>query len=229
VLRRKESEMRRYVVNAVVGACVVIVAGCATHVPIREHRFTVSDVRQSTVKHLERELKAKGYNVHLLRSEAKGSILGDDIKDQTFLIRSDDYTEVDLRNVTALVTNPKREDPIKLKSTEVDQDYVSASGEGSAAVKLTVELTENAKAYYKKTGNQIHLRRLSGQQSATFAYHRKSGEEYVDIYIIPQYSETNYKPKTFLRISLSYPYSAKRMPWKPWYVRLWEAITGKSE
>ena len=209
--------MRRFVKNAIVGACIVGLAGCATHVPIREHRFTVSDVRQSTVQTLERELKAKGYNVQLLQSEAKGSILGDDIKDQTFLIRSDYYTEVDLRKVTALVTTSKREDPIRLKSTEVDQNYASASGEGSAGVELTVEITGNANAYYKKTRSKIYLQRLAGQQSATFAYQRKSGEEYVDIYIVPEDSKEKYKPKTFIRISLSYPYSAKRIPWKPWY------------
>jgi len=221
--------MRGYMANAVMGVCIVVFAGCVAHVPIREHRFTVYDIRQSTVKTLEQELKAKGYNVQVPPSVTKGSLLGDDIKDQTFIVRSDGYTEVDLRNVTALITNPKREDPINLKSTEVVQKFVSASGEGSAAVELTVEITENAKAYYKKTGKQIHLRRSPGQQSATFAYHRKPREEYVDIYIVPDFSEPDYKPKTFLRISLSYPYSAKRITWKSWWVRLWEAITGKSE
>jgi hypothetical protein len=206
-----------------------MVTGCATHVPIREHRFTVSDVRESTVQNLERELKAKGYNVRVLDSKPKGEILDEEIKDQTFVIRSDDYTDVDLRNVTALITNPKHEDPIRLKSMEVDQNFVSASGGGSATVKLTVALTENAKAFYKKTGNQIHLQHLSGQQSATFEYYRKPGEEYVDIYIVPEYAEANYKPEKFLRISLSYPYTAEKLPWKPWYIRLWEVLTGKSE
>ncbi len=43
----------------------------------------------------------------------------------------------------------------------------------------------------------------------------------------PNYAEATFKQKTFLRISLSYPYSTKRMPWDPWYVRLWRALFGK--
>jgi hypothetical protein len=194
---------------------------------VKEHRFSVSDVRESTVRSLVGDLRAKGYNVVSLSSRSKGSILGDEVADRTFVIRDAGYTEGDLRVVTGLITDPNRGDPIRLKRTEVDQTFVSASGEGSAAVELTIELTQNARAFYKGTGEPIHLRRRSGQQSATFAYQRKPGEEYVDIYIVPDYAEKGFTPKTFLRISLAYPYTADVMPWKTWYRRGWEYATAK--
>lgn len=208
---------------------VALAGGCVSPVAIREHRFTVSDLRDTAATQLESELKKDGVNVRRVDSQAKGSILGDRIGDYTFVISDPDYTDRDMAKVTERVTNPKREDPIVLRSTTVEQRYVSASGDGTARVELRVDLTENAKAFYKKTGTQIALRRTPGQQTATFDYQRKSREEYIDIYVVPDYAEATFKPKTFLRISLSHPYATQRLRWDPWYVRLWKALFGEKK
>jgi len=208
---------------------VGMASGCVSPVAIREHRFVVSDLRDTAATAIESELKKDGVNVRRVDSQAKGSILGDEIADYTFVITDPNYTERDMAKVTKRVTNPKREDPIVIRSTTVEQRYVSASGEGTARVELRVDLTENAKAFYKKTGTQVALRRSAGQQTATFDYQRKSKEEYVDIYVVPDYAETTFKPKTFLRISLSYPYATQRLPWDPWYVRLWKSLFGEKK
>lgn len=222
---------RFYIIIGVCAAAIFI--GCAPHVPIKEHRLIISEVRQSTIQNLERELKAKKYNVQVEHSETKYDSFDDDVKDHTFVIRSDDYTEADLRKVTDLIENLKYEDPIELESMEVVQNFVSASGRVKVKpLELKIEVTENANAFYKKTGEQIELNRHPGHQSATFEYLRKEGEEYVDIYILPDYAEKNDTPKYFYRIDLYSPYTVKKIPWKRFYVRFWDwlkKLAGKSE
>ena len=208
---------------------LVVANGCAGPVAIREHTFVVSDLRETAATQIESDLKKQGVNVRRVDAQTKGSILGDEIADYTFVVTDPNYTERDMARVTKLVTNPRREDPIVIRSTTVEQRYVSASGEGTARVELRVDLTENATAFYKKTGAQVALRRGVGQQTATFDYQRKSKEEFVDIYVVPDYAEAGFKPKTFLRISLSHPYATARLHWDPWYVRWWKALFGEKK
>lgn len=207
---------------------IALSSGCA-QVAIREQRVTVSDIRVSTANDIQQELTKMGYDVRLGDSTTKGSIFGDEIKDQTFLISGKNFTQVDLRRVTEQITRSNRRDPIVLTSTEVDQKYTSASGEGRAAVTLRVDLTGNGRAYYKATDALVPVTRVSGQQTATFSYERKKGEEYVDVYIVPDDAKPDFRPSTFLRFSLSSPYTTERLPWDPWYVRLWEALIGEKK
>jgi hypothetical protein len=198
---------------------VLAVAGCSHVFYVREQRLRISDIRASAADDLVKELRSNGYHVHVDSLNKKGEILGDAITDQILVIADPDFTDDDVRRITDIVTSARRKDPILLRSTAVEQNYVSASGEGTANVELTIELTGNATAYYKETGKVVSLRREPGQQTATFDYRRRSKEEYVDIYIVPEYAQPGYKPKSFLRISLSYPYEARRMPWETCWTR----------
>jgi len=207
---------------------ILLASGCMGPVMIREHKFVVSDLRETAAEQIESELKRDGINVRRVVGQSKGSILGDNIADDTFVIADPNYTDRDLTRVTNRLTNPKRNDPIVVQYTIVQQRYASASGEGVARVELRVDLTENAKAFYKKTGARVALRRTVGEQTSTFDYQRRSGEEYVDIYVVPDYADASFKPGSFIRISLSYPYAAKRLPWEPGVlVRLWRSLFGK--
>jgi len=210
---------------------VVLAGGCASPVPvtIHEHRFVVSDLRETTAAQLEAELQKEGINVRRVDSQPKGSIIGIEIADYTFVISDPNYTERDLAKVTKRITNPERKEPIVIRSTTVEQEYASVWGEGTARVVLRIEITEGARVFFKETGEEVPLQRIPGKKAATFEYERKRKEEYVDIYIVPGDADPHFKPKTFLRISLSYPYETKQLPWDQWYVRLWKALFGETK
>ncbi|MEO0080870.1 MAG: hypothetical protein ABIL25_01090 [candidate division WOR-3 bacterium] len=209
----------------VLAALTVMTSSCVRRVYVNEHRFTISDVSEGVANDIERELKEGGYRVRTVSANKKGEILGrEDIEDRTFVLESDGYTDEDVRKVTAIVTNPRRNEPIALRYTAVQQDYVSAAGAGTASVEVSFDLTENARAYFKATGQPVQMRRLSGQQTATFSYRRQKGEEYVDIYVVPEGAGPGYKPRTFHRISLSYPYADRVLPWESCWTRFWKWV-----
>lgn len=190
--------------------------GCTHDFPVTEHKFVISNLRASTVAEIKAEIEGEGVNVQLLKATPKGAILGEPIQDQEFtiVIVGDNYGEAKFAKITRLIMRDNRSDPIVLRTTKIEQEYASASGEGNAAVKLRVEVTENAKAYYRETGLPVEIRRSEKGDDAWFEYQRRANEEYVDIYVVPEGATRDYLPVTFLRISLSYPYRSTREPWQ---------------
>jgi hypothetical protein len=210
------------------------ILGCAPNsVSIREYRITVTRISDSAAEQIERELNHSGYIVRREESEESRSPLGSDrTSDITFVMHDQGLTEYDVKKVTSRLMNMQLKDTIDLKRTIVEQQYASASAIIMAVVELRIDVTENASAYYKDTGMPVKLQRLEGQQSATFLYDRKKGEEYVDIYIVPDDAPPDFKPKTFLRVSLFSPFKSQHLPWEPWYKKIRDSIPsplGKKE
>lgn len=206
-------------------AICLVAIGCRSPISIQGHSFTITELRESTAREIESEIKKDGINIKITKREPSGgSIFGEEIADYTYQVVDPNYTHKDMVRVTRRITNPKRDDPVAIESTMVEQRYGSVAGEGTSNVRLRVEATEGAQAFYKKTGLPLQLRPSRGQQSIEFDYLRRRREEYVDIYLIPQHADPDFKPRTFLRISLSHPYETRRLPWDPWYVRFWNSV-----
>lgn len=206
----------------------LLVLGC-THnsVRIREHMVRVLNLSDSNAERMEQELKQSGYSVKRERHDDKdkGSLLeSEGIKDLTFVIQHRGLNEYDIRKVTSIIENMELDGSISLKGTVVAQQYEAFTMAPIIEIQVRIDVTQNAEVYYKESKQRITLEWLEEHKTTTFKYERKKGEEYVDIYIVPDGARPNFKPKNFTRVSLSSPFKSQQLPWDSWHKRLKDKI-----
>lgn len=198
----------------------VIIVGCASNgnFSIKEHRFKITDLRESTAQEIISKIESSQYNAYIEDKSFKTKVVGEEVSDYTFVISDPNYTNNDIAYIVNRILGQNRRDPVVLRSTTVIQEYSSASGAGTAQVRLRIDITKNANAYYKSTGYPVEVKWDDSGKSAWFLYDRQEKEEYVDIYILPTETPTDSKPNKFQRISLHAPYSAQILDWeRSWF------------
>ncbi|MEE9356283.1 MAG: hypothetical protein V3U75_11895 [Methylococcaceae bacterium] len=202
---------------------LILLMGCATdnNFPIREHTFKITDLRESAAQEIISKIEASQYNIYIENQSLKTKVDGEEVNDYTFTISDPNYTNSDIASVVNQITGQDRRDPVVLRSTKIVQEYSSASGAGTAQVRLRIDITQNAKAYYKETGYPIDVKWGASGNTAWFTYDRRENEEYVDIYILPLDTSADSKPKKFQRISLHAPYTAQILDWKETWFGGW--------
>ena len=205
----------------------ILVVGCASNgnFPIKEHRFKITDLRESTAQEIISKIEESQYNAYIKDKSYKTTVVGEEVSDYTFVISDPNYTNNDIAYIVNRILGQNRRDPVVLRSTTVVQEYSSASGAGTAQVRLRIDITKNANAYYKATGYPIDVKWDNSGNSAWFLYDRQENEEYVDIYILPAQTPPDSKPNKFQRISLHSPYNAQILNWKQsWFSEWWESL-----
>lgn len=203
---------------------LMFIVGCTTdgNFPIKEHRIKITDLRESTAQEIISKIEGSQYNAYIEDKSLKTEVDGEQVNDYTFVISDPNYTNNDIAPIVNRIIGESRRDPVVLRSTTVVQEYSSASGAGTAQVRLRIDITHNAKAYYKDTDYPIDVKWDDSGQTAWFLYDRRENEEYVDIYILPTDTPPDSKPNKFQRISLYAPYSAQILDWEQsWFAKWW--------
>lgn len=195
------------------------VSSCMKQVPIDEYEFVVMNLRESTAHEIRGELEARGYSVSLAAWEAKTVVAGESIKDYQYTLTGSYLTTRDIESTTNRLVNSRRDDPVVLRRSAVSQKFESASGAVRAIVKVAVDVSPNASAYFKKNGNPVSIVQDSAGTSQYFEYQRARNEEYVDIYFLPTGSPVGTHPKAYTRIYLYEPFESKVLPWETWWDR----------
>ncbi len=198
---------------------LLIMTGCTPPVNIPQYRVTIAGITPYKAKKLEEALKKQGYIVRREREYTQGRFQNYETNTQTFVIKNKKLIFKDIERISSFILrNNKILDNVSLKS--VQQYYITTSGEGSVQILLHLSLPKNSKACYRKTRKEIALKWDPKEKKNSFVYYnRKAREEYIDIYFVPlNKSCRSYKPKTFQRIYLSYPYQTETRPWKGGYL-----------
>jgi len=177
------------------------------------------NLRESTAYEIREELEAEGYSVSLAAWATKTEVAGESIKDYQYVLTGSYLTTRDILATTNRLENSRREDPVVLRRSVVTQKFESASGAVRATVKVAVDVSPNAQAYFKKTDKPVTIVQDATGRSQYFEYRRSRNEEYVDIYFLPIGAPVGTHPKAYTRIYLFEPFESEVLPWDTWWER----------